>query len=152
MQDSLIVFSENIYFFGLLPSDFDQFFSLNKAWISPTEDSSLQWKFEREEEPYQGNFVHFGNLLGLSSATFSETGYIFLKNLSATSSQGVFINQFIMRVALKKMKERNRIEVDEAKGFPPDVPRTAFRYVQRYKRKNIMVLDPLMLFRAYGIK
>jgi len=152
MQESLIIFLEDKYFFGLLPTDFDQFFSLNKAWISPTDESSPVWKFEREEEPHEGNFVHFGNLLGLSAATFSEKGYVFLKKVSETSSQGVFINQFIMRVALKKMKERNRIEVDEANVFPPDIPRTAFRYVQHYKRKNIMVLDPLMLFRAYDIK
>ncbi|MCP4749709.1 MAG: hypothetical protein GY866_02340 [Proteobacteria bacterium] len=150
MSNSLVIFREHNHYFGLFPNDFEQHFSLNKTWISPSEHSPLIWKFEREQSPSEGVFVHLGAVFGYSPANFSQTGHIFMKKVSDQSSMGIFADNLLMKIPKIKTGDKN-IDVEKIKNLPPEIPIKAFRFIKRYRRKNIFVIDPLMLFQACHI-
>jgi len=151
MDKSLVIFQEKNLYFGIYPSEFIQHFSLNQVWISQSGIKSPIWQFEKKKDPVQGRFIHFGSLLGLSQAHFNNGGYIFIKETSSTSALGICINGWLMQIPLRKLPDK-KLEVDQFNRFPPNIPRTAFNFIQLYKGKHIFVIDPLLLFRAYDIK
>jgi len=151
MSDSLLIFQENKLHFGMFPDEFEQYFPLNNVWISPEEGKPNIWRFEREKPPMRGKFVHFGSLIGKTPAYFDDTGYIFMKNIPGEFSLGIFIGAVILRIPVKKLRAK-KIEIErESKRIPAQLPKTAFRYIQRFQRKNILIINPLLLFRAYKI-
>lgn len=149
MENSLVIFQERGLNLGFFPNDFETFFQLSSAWISPSNHSTLIWNFERTKEPQHGSFVHVGALLGNSPATFNEQGYVFLKKINDLITMGLFLNDIITEMPSKKMGKK--IEIDQVNKVPSDIPKSIFRFVQRIKRKNIFVIDPLMLFQAYDV-
>ncbi len=108
------------------------------------------WEFEGKQEPTKGRFVHLGSLFGFSPTYFSQSGYIFLKKVNNQSTIGIFMDNLYMQGSLKKIGDK-KLEIEKIKNFPPNVPKTSFRFVQKYKRKNILVIDPLSLFRDHDI-
>ncbi len=149
MENSLVIFQERGLLLGLFPSDFETFFQLSSAWISPSNHSMLIWNFERAKEPKKGSFIHAGVLLGNSPATFNEQGYIFIKKINSILTMGLFLNEIVTETPMKKIGKK--IDVDQINKLPPDIPKSIFRFVQRIKRKKIFIIDPLMLFQAYDV-
>ncbi len=150
MDKSLVVFQENDLYFGIYPNEFKHNFSLSQVWISRPEKDSPIWRFTRKKDPIEGNFIHFGALLGLSQSHFNNGGYIFIKEVSNTFALGICFSGLLMHIPLKKIPQK-RIEVDAFSHFPPDIPKTVFSFIQVYKGKHIYVIDPLLLFRAYDL-
>ncbi len=150
MKNTLLVFREQNLFFGIRSNDFEQYFPLNKVWISQANNSSQVWRFEGKEKKEKGCFIHPGSLFGFSKFRISQTGVIFLKNISNQLPMGILMNEFLMKISLKKIGTK-KIDIEQLKKFPTHLPKSAFHTVQRYKRKNIFIIDPLMLFKAYDI-
>lgn len=150
MDKSLVIFQEKDLYFGIFPNEFKHHFSLNQVWISHSGDSSPIWHFEKKKDHLQGKFIHFGSLLGLSQAYFNNGGHIFMKETSADSNLGICVNGLLMRIPLQQLPNK-KLEIDEFSHFPPDIPKTIFSYIQLYKGKYILVIDPQLLFRAYEI-
>lgn len=150
MDNSLIVFREENIYLGLLLNDFEQHFSLNHVWISPSMQSPLIWKFETKQKPFEGNFVHLGILLGFSPAYFNHSGHIFLKKIHDFSFMGIFMNNFFLQIPFAKFRDK-KLDISEVKNYPLNVPKNTFRFVHRFKRKNIFVIDPLLLFQTYNV-
>ena len=134
---------------GIFPSDFENYFQLSSAWISPSSHSMLVWKYERDKEPKNGNFIHAGALLGSASAIFSQHGYVFVKRINADLTMGLFLNEIISEIPLKRMGKK--VEIDQNHKIPSNIPVSAFRFIHRIKRKNVLVIDPLMLFKAFDV-
>jgi len=149
MENSVVVFQERGLFLGLYPSDFENYFQLNSVWISPSSHSMLVWKYERTKEPQNGSFIHASALLGSSPAVFSQHGYVFEKKITNSLSMGLFLNDITSEIPLKKIGKK--IEIDQVNKLPPDIPQSIFRFVHRVKRRNILIIDPLMLFKAYNV-
>ena len=149
MENSLVIFQERGLLLGLYPSDFETYFQISSAWISPSHHSMLIWNFERVKEPTKGSFIHAGALLGNSPATFNAHGYIFIKKINKLLTLGLFLSEIVSEMPLKKIGKK--IEIDQFNKLPSDIPQSIFRFVQRIKRKNILIIDPLMLFQAYDV-
>ncbi len=150
MDKSLVIFQEKNLYFGIFPNEFKHHFSLNQVWISHSGDSSPIWQFEKKKDDLQGQFIHFGSLLGLSQAHFNNGGHIFMRETSDGSDLGICVNGLLMRIPLNQLPNK-KLEIDEFSHFPPDIPKTIFSFIQLYKGKHILVIDPLLLFRAYEI-
>ncbi len=150
MNNALLVFQERNHYFGFLSNDFERYFPADKAWISPSSHSRYIWNFKEESIPVKGKFIHPGILFDFPRVSFDQSGYIFMKNLPNRSSMGIFMNNFEMQISLKKIANK-KLEIDQMKNFPKSYPRSVFKYVQQYKRRNILVIDPLKLFKAYHI-
>lgn len=151
MDKSLVVFQEKDLYFGLYPTDFKDHFSLNQVWVSNAGDDSPLWRFNRQKQPSAGVFIHFGSILNLSQVNFDKGGYIFIKEMPGdVPDLGICVSGLLMRVPLKQLPDRT-IEIEAFPRIPVEVPRTIFSSVQVYKGKHILVIDPLLLFRAFDI-
>lgn len=148
--NSIFVFKEQTHLFGILPTDFYTFLPLNKLWISPVSKDSPLWRFEGESSIQQGYFVHLATLFGFKDIRFSQSGVIFLKQHTKKSYVGIVMNDFLMQIMNRKIGPKT-IAIELTKNFPPNLPKSAFHFVQRYKRKNIMVINPEGLLKEYDI-
>ena len=150
MKSDIIVFQEQRFHFGINPDEFEDNFSLNSAWISPSEISTKLWRFERKNPPEKGYFLHFGALLDLTSVYFNNGSQIFMKRTPERQLIGICISSAIFQISLKKNNQKI-IEIDEFDHIPADLPKTIFNHILRYQQKNIFIVDPLLLFRAYQL-
>lgn len=150
MKNDIIVFQEQRFHFGINPGEFEESFSLNSAWISPANESDRLWRFERKERSIKGDFIHFGALLGLTSAYFNNASQIFMKKTPDGQVLGLCISGTLFQISLNGTKEK-LVSIDESVHIPETLPQTIFSRLLRYKRKTIYIVDPILLFRAYHL-
>ncbi|MDH5560163.1 MAG: hypothetical protein OEY59_04830 [Deltaproteobacteria bacterium] len=149
MQESLIVFRKNNFFFGIKPSDFDYQFNLNKVFISKENLTEGVWRFENaDSELKKGVFVHLGALFNLYPAFIQHNNFVFCKQVEKDFYLGYVFDNFYTQIALKKFKNKKK-DLQEIHNLPPDIPREAFQYIQLFKRKKILVVDPIGLYLTY---
>ena len=139
-SDGLLVFKEQTHLFGIRNSDFDSYFPLNKLWISPSNKEQLLWKFEGKQGKPKGYFVHPAMLFGFKDVKFSQSSIVFLKKLNKNISVGLIMNDFYTRIINGRIGPKV-LSTDLVKNFPINLPKAAFHFVKRYKRKNIMVIN-----------
>jgi hypothetical protein len=149
--NSIFVFKEQSHLFGILPTDFNTFLPLNKLWIAPVSNDSPLWKFEGTPSNQQGYFVHLATLFGFKDVRFSQSGVVFLKQHAKNMFVGIVMNDFVMQIVNRNIGPKT-IAMELTKNFPPNLPKSAFHFIQRYKRKNIMVINPEGLMKEYKIE
>ncbi len=150
-SDDLFVFKEQMHFFGIRKSDFDNYFPLNQMWISPLDDMQLLWRFESIQGKPKGYFVHPAMLFGFKDVNFSQSSIVFLKKLNHKTSVGLIMNDFYTQIVNGNVGPR-LLSTDLVKNFPANLPKNAFHFVKRYKRKNIMVINLEGLVDEYKIE
>jgi hypothetical protein len=150
-SNSLFVFKEQTHFFGIRNSDFDTYFPLNRLWISPTNEKQLLWKFEGRQEKQKGYFIAPGILFGFKDVKLSESSIVFLKKFSHQSSVGLVMNDFYTQIVNTRVGPKV-LSTELIKNFPEHLPKSAFHFVKRYKRKNIMVINMEGLLNEYEIE
>ena len=133
--NGLLVFKEQSYMFGIQARDFDAYIPLNKLAISPLPDSQSVWKFEGNSNGRTGYFVHPAMLFGFRNIRFDQSGILFVRKLSAKTSVGLVLNHYQMSITSKKYGPKP-LAPHLIKTFPPELPQSAFEYVQRYKRQD----------------
>lgn len=167
MNDSLVIFREKNHFFGLVTEDYDTRFSVDQCWINASDIAPSLWNFSREKAPdngifiqpkqqipNKGIFVHLGALFGLPNIGFSFTGYLFLKEITDLRLDlpyqhfGILMDNYFNRISMKEVRQ-NRISINEFTDLPEEIPKSAFRYVYLFRKKKILIIDPLMLLRSY---
>lgn len=147
MNNNLIVFKEQNYYFGIFPEDFERHFSMDHIVVNPSSISTSIWKFEAPQKSLKGYFVHLGALFGFSPVHIQHTGHLFVKE-SLDVRFAIFLDNFQMKIPVLE-KGRNQIGIDKFHDLPAEIPKQAFRYVLVYRKKKILIVDPLMLFRSY---
>lgn len=141
MQNNVYVFKEPPYLLGVTQDDFESHLPLNQAWISPEPNSSNIWRFKtKDRSPRKGFFVHPGALFGFQKVQISNTSVLFLKKLDNEIEIGILMNEFLLQTSNKKAGSK-QLSVDFVKNFPEKLPKTAFHFVQRHKRKNVFVIN-----------
>ncbi len=143
MTSKLFVFQETNILLGLDPDEFDKHIALNQVTISRHNDNPDYWHFEGKNSDEKGLFLHPASLLGLGKLDFSQKSYLFIKKQGEGQelSPGLLMNNFQMQITTKKTGSK-MILPGVAKNFPKQVPKSAFRFIQRFKRKSILVIDP----------
>lgn len=147
MNNNLIVFKEQNYYFGIFPEDFERHMYMDEITVNPSTISPSIWNFEDPTKKRSGFFVHLGALFGFSPVFIQHTGHLFVKE-SLDVRFAIFLDNFQMKIPVLE-KGRNQIGIDKFDDLPPEIPKQAFRYVLVYKKKKILIVDPLMLFRSY---
>lgn len=151
MQNKLIIFQESSHLIGINPSDFDSAIQLNAVWISPSATSENVWEFESKDAAWKGCFVHPGTLFGFGKVYFDASSYLFLQKENDDFYIGILMNEFLIQLSEKRTLSK-KLEIDLVKNFPAELPKSAFQFVHRYKRKNVLVLHPAGLLETYHIK
>ena len=149
-QKSIFVFREQPHLFGILPGDFDTYLPLEQVSISHDSENPLLWIYEEKQTSKKGYFIHPALLLGFKKITFSKSGILFLKNNTQETDIGILMNDFLMKIVQKKAGSRT-LSVDLVKNFPSEFPKRAFRFVQRFKRQNILVINPEGLIKEFNL-
>lgn len=139
-SNHLFVFKEQSLTLGVLPNEFDLVVPLNQYWISQSTTNPKIWKFNRENSSRSGFFVHPASLFGLKEVRFSDRGIAFLKKQSEDKYIGMVLNQYLMKIGVKKLGPK-LIAADLVKNLPQNLPKSVFRSVQRFQRKNIFILN-----------
>ncbi len=152
MSSKLLVFRDHSYLFGILPEEYDMHLPLNQVTITQDKQNSDLWFFETKKDNINGQFVHPLALFGFRKYSFSQNSVLFIRNLSHSElpSFGLVMNDFYMQLSERRV-EPKKIEPEVVKNFPKHFPKDAFHYVQRYKRKNIFVINPDALLAACKI-
>lgn len=151
MQQSLFVFREQPYLFGIESNDFDSYLPLNKVWISPDPVTPNIWHFEvKNSKSRKGYFIHPATLFGFRDVQISNSSVLFLMKLENGMETGILMNDFVMQLSDKKVGLK-QYETELVKSFPESLPKSAFRFVQKYKRNNIFVFDVAGLIKEFGI-
>lgn len=148
MNNKLIVFQEKDYYFGLFPEDFERHLRLDNIWVHPSDISSSIWNFYDPVSKKKGYYVHLGALFGYNSISFSSKGYIFIKDLTDFNF-GIFMDHYWMKLHLDD-KKKNQLSIHEIQDIPSSIPKDAFKYILLYKKKKIIIIEPLMLLRSYN--
>lgn len=151
MHNNLLIFREQSYLFGLLPAEFENYLPLDTVWISPFQDSPHIWQYETKESAKKGYFVHPGTLFGFSNLSFSENSVIFLTEIKNKMGFGVLMNGYLTQLS-EKVTLQKKMDLELVSNFPDNLPKSAFQYVQRYKRKNVLVLDLKGLIKEFDIE
>lgn len=152
MQQRLFVFREQPYLFGIVNSDFDTYLPLNKVWISPDPETPNIWHFEvKNSASRKGCFIHPATLFGFGEVQISDSSVLFLKKQDNGMETGILMNDFVMQLSDKKVGLK-QYETELVKSFPENLPKSAFRFVQRYKRSNIFVYDVAGIIKEYNIQ
>lgn len=151
MQQRLFVFREQPYLFGIVDSDFDAYLPLNQVWISPDSVTPNIWHFElKNGSSRKGCFIHPATLFGFREVQISNSSVLFLKKQENGMETGVLMSDFVMQLSDKKVGLK-QFETDLVKSFPQELPKSAFRFVQRFKRNNIFVFDVAGLLNEFSI-
>ena len=148
MEDSLIVFKEEKYYFGLFPQDFEQSFSLDQVWITPSPNSPTTWYFEKKSVPETGKFVHLGALFGFAPASFSYGGFIFLKKMPEIGVCGFFMDHFFQEITVKKHKKK-LMDPKMIQKLPHNLNSAAFAYTLHQKHRRIFIIEPDLIINTY---
>lgn len=148
MNNNLIIFQEKHYSFGLFPEDFEKHLSLDQVWVRPSGISPSIWNFEAKKKDLQGVFVHLGVLFGFPMNSFHHSGYVFIKELPDLSF-GVLMGNYQLKIPTQSIGN-TKVGIDEIADLPSNIPKSAFRYAVRYKKRKILIIDPLMLLRSYN--
>ena len=149
-QNSLLVFKEETVYFGLLADEYDTYLPLNQLSISPHGQNALLWKFEAKQSRQKGCFTNPAMLFGFKDIKFSQSGIVFIKRLSTKESMGLLMNDFITQIVRKKTGLKTS-PVHLNKNLPPTFPKSAFHFIQRHQRKNVLVINPDQLRREFPI-
>ncbi|MDT8446425.1 MAG: hypothetical protein RRB13_05960 [bacterium] len=153
-NDSILVFREQDYYFGISPADFGPPFMLDQLEIAPTNVSEAIWYY-RDKEPLseeeaEGIFLHLGALFGLRPIGFGFQGMIFLNELAPGLRLGLFLDNLTFRVPIWEVPKR-LIEVTSSVKLPPELPPRAIRQVISYNRKQVLLIDPVRLSEVYQL-
>ncbi len=149
-SNNIFVFRERAHLFGVLVDDFESHLPLNRVWVSHNTEDSPFWQFEDQRTSQKGHFIHPATLFGFENLSFSESSVLFLNTQSEKLKVGVLMNEFLMKLINKKSVNR-ALAVDLVKNFPPALPKTAFKFVHRFKRNNIYVLNPEGLLKEFNL-
>lgn len=153
-NDSILVFREQDYFFGISPADFGQPFMLDQLEIAPTGVSEAIWHYRDKdpasEDEAEGIFLHLGALFGLKPIGFGFQGMIFLNELDQGVRLGLFLDNLSFRIPITEVGKR-QIPVTDVKQLPPELPPRAIRQVISYNRKQVLLIDPVRLSEVYQL-
>lgn len=149
---SIIIFQEKNFLFGLDLSQFDKHFLLDQTLITPSKGTSQQWEYQDKEQNTSGTFLHFGGILGLHPATFSHEGSVFIKSMPENTPYGIYVNNFIAQVPYEKV-EPSFYKLGSTVNIPENTPWTFFQNAFKYKRRTVLLLDPIeILTHFFGKK
>ncbi len=145
MSDSIIIFKEQKYQFGLFPNDFEQCLPFDQIWISPLGDQSKEWKFENKDSGLKGILIHLGSHLNKSPVSFSHKGNIFIKKLEDDSYLGYFSENVIFQTRIED-DDVNLLEETQIDKYPPHIAKESYKGFYKYKRKIAYIIDPIKIF------
>ncbi|OGG94984.1 MAG: hypothetical protein A2527_06495 [Candidatus Lambdaproteobacteria bacterium RIFOXYD2_FULL_50_16] len=148
--DSLLVFKEQDFLFGISPSDFDQPFTLDQLNISPSGVDKAIWYYQDRVHKKEGIFLHLGALFGLRPVSFSYKGMIFLNEMAPNIHLGIFVDHLILKLPLLGLDSKT-VGVEEAGKLPPELPSRAIRKIVKHHRKTILLVDPVQLTEVYQL-
>ena len=150
--ESILVFKEQEFYFGVSPLDFGPQYSLDQVEISPTGVSEAIWHYrlKTENPPVEGIFLHLGALFGLAPIDFSHQGVIFINQMEDGVSLGLFLDNLTFKVPLEGLGKR-LTQITDLNKLPPELPPRAVRRVIRYNRKQILLIDPVRLSEVYQL-
>ncbi len=151
MSSRLFIFQEQAYLFGIQSGEFDKHLLLNRVTVFQDKQHTDLWKYEIKDNSESGYFIHPAALFGFSKIKFSQKSILFIRNQPQSPTFGLLMNDFYIHMTEKRV-ESKRIEPDVVKNFPPQLPKSVFHYVRRYKRKNIFVINPDALLKEYSIQ
>lgn len=151
-SESILVFKEQEFYFGISPADFEDQYSLDQLEISPTGVSEAIWVYHQRarDREKEGIFLHLGALFGLSPIDFSHQGMVFVKELKEGVRLGLFLDNLTFKLPIESLKKASD-QVGELNKLPPELPPRAVRQVLRYNRKNIILIDPVRLTEVYQL-
>jgi hypothetical protein len=149
-DSDLFVFREQSHLLGILADDFESHLPLNRVWLSHDNDNSPFWKYEDKQTSEKGYFIHPAMLFGFNNMSFCQSSIIFLNRHQDSMNVGILMNEFLMKIIHKKSGNK-ALAVELVKNFPSVLPKSAFHFVHRFKRKNILVLNPEGLMKEFGL-
>ena len=142
MSDSIYVFKERRFHFGLFQRDVERCIPFDRIWISPSASDAEKWKFESKNGKLNGALIHLGCYLKSSLVHFSHRGSIFVVKLNDKSFCGIFTDNIVLRI--RTDEENCRIlNYCQIKRYPPGISLESYLELYKYRRKTIFVIDPV---------
>ncbi len=150
IKHSVIVISEGNYLFGFDPSLFDGHFPLNEIWISPVLENNKIWNFEKKDASQKGLLINLNQFINQTSVSFHHNGTIFIKNITGETDSifGFFCNSVIAQITVEE-NDKRLISMDSVNRLPTNLSPKTISEVIKYKRKNVLVIDPLLFFKFH---
>ena len=145
---SIIIFQEQNYLFALDFRQFETHFILDEMWITPSKKSKELWNYQNNKKNITGQFIHFGHLLGFCPAIFNYDGAIFLKTYDDGCQYGLYINNFIAQIPINKISSKYS-ELDAGTRLPEQVSPKLFSQVFKFKRRTVLLINPVQIYKKY---
>ena len=149
MDESLIVFRENGYHFGILPHEFDRNILLDQAVVSPVKNIPALWQFDSQANSLKGCFIQLGCMVGTKHSELNHKGYLFLKEYDSKRYWGVFLNDIYLQLPMKKIEDKLK-SLENYGKISDSCSNNVFHSVFRYRRKNIWIIYPQGVFQKYA--
>ena len=142
MNDTIIVFKERNFHFGLFQYDVIHRIPLDQIWISPMGNQFKFWKFEKKNNTLDGILVHLGSQLSSSPVYFSHKGGIFITKSNNNLHFGIFSQNIVCEIKIA-MDGNNFLNRNQIGRYPPGIALESYQGFYRYKRKMIFIIDPV---------
>ncbi|OGH03472.1 MAG: hypothetical protein A2600_10150 [Candidatus Lambdaproteobacteria bacterium RIFOXYD1_FULL_56_27] len=151
-SDSILVFREQEFYFGISPSDFGPALEVDQLEIASSGVSEAIWHYKSRDpqNPLEGIFLHLGALFGLKPIDFSHKGRIYLNQLDPETTLGLFVDNLTLQIP-KEALAKHLTPLTEVSKLPPELPPRAIRQVIKYNRKKILLIDPVRLSEVYQL-
>jgi hypothetical protein len=147
MSDSIIIFKEQKYQFGLFPNDFEHCVPLDQTWISPLGNQTKEWKFENPETGVKGILIHLGSHLNRFPIMFSHKGNVFIKRMEDNTFLGLFSDNVVYQAKIEE-NDTNLLSRERVDKYPPSIDRESYKGFYKYKRKIAYIIDPIKIFKV----